>query len=191
MDHRQQYRQAQLDLVEVVKGLTDADLDRPTVCTEWTVRGVLRHLIENCYRGVADANGEEYDGNADPRLDNDPREEFPKAADAAWKVNQDEDRLHEIIDFAGMEQPAAVRLAFNFTDVLIHIWDIRRALGRPVALRPELVAEAIKVSELVPEGDEFRGPGKPFGHIVAIDSTEPQDKLLSLVGRDPAWAPAA
>ena len=192
MDHRQQYRQAQLDLIETFEDIKDEDLDLPTSCSEWTIRDILKHVTDASYRQAATAGGEDYDPEKDPRLGNDPRREYPRAAEAAWKTHQGEETLNKTITFAGAESPSWVALSFQFTDVLIHIWDIRRALSQPVALRPELVSEAIKVAKLIPEGDKFRGPGKPFGHVISTDSNSPQDKLLALTGRSPAWsAPTA
>lgn len=191
MDHRQQYRQAQLDLIDIVGGLTDEDLDVTSTCSGWTVRDILKHITQNAYGTAAKAKGEEYDPETDSRLDNDLREEFRLASDAAWEYNQHDERLTETIEFAGGQQPGSLAVAFGFADILIHQWDIRRTLGQPIRLRPDHVAEAFKVSSLIPEGDDFRGPGKPFGAIVPIESDDPQDILLALTGRDPAWTPVS
>lgn len=191
MDHRQQYRQAQLDLIDLVKDLKDEDLNTTSTCGGWTVRDILKHVTQNAYAAAARGQGEKYDAGADQRLGNDLREEFRIASDAAWEYNKRDERLTESIDFAGSQQPGAIAVAFGFADILIHQWDISRSLGRPIRLRAEHVTDAIKISELIPAGDDFRGPGKPFAPIVEIDSDDPQDRLLSLSGRDPSWTPAA
>ncbi|ADD39781.1 TIGR03086 family metal-binding protein [Stackebrandtia nassauensis] len=191
MDHRQQYRQAQLDLVDIVRNLKDEDLDAPTTCSGWTVRDILKHVTQNAYSTAAKLRDEEYDPETDERLGNDLREEFPLASDAAWEYNKQDKVLEQKIQFAGTEQPGWVALAFQFADILVHQWDISHSLSRPITLRPDAVADATTIAGMIPDGDEFRGPGKPFGRIVATDSDDPQDKLLAITGRDPRWTPAA
>lgn len=191
MDHRQQYRQAQLDLIDIVADLTDADLDVTSTCTGWTVRDILVHVTGNAYSVVAQAEGREYDADTDDRLRGDLRAEYPRAAEAAWRIIRADAAIAGEVEFAGQQRPRWLTVSFGFADILIHQWDIGRSLQRPVSLRPDAVAEALTITELIPEGDEFRGPGKGFAHIVPTDSTDPQDRLLALSGRNPDWTPAA
>ncbi|MGH8791784.1 MAG: TIGR03086 family metal-binding protein [Stackebrandtia sp.] len=186
MDHRQQYRRAQLELSRVVAGIADEQLDLPTPCSEWTVKGLLRHLVAVNYGEVAAFADEPYDQETDPRLDTDLRNLYAEAADDAWKILAEDSALDRLVPFAGQDRPGWVRISFHFIDAFIHTWDLRRAVGRPAPLDQDLVPAALEVAGLIPDDDTARGPGKAFGPALP-SSPEASDaeRLLRLVGRSP------
>ena len=77
-------------------------------------------------------------------------------------------------------------LAALTTDVLVHTWDLARAIGQSPALDPELCRAAydgVRASGLPRDSGMF-GAEMP----VAEDADE-STRLIALYGRDPAWAP--
>jgi uncharacterized protein (TIGR03086 family) len=74
-------------------------------------------------------------------------------------------------------------------DTLVHTWDLARAVGAPDRLDPTLCERAY--DDAVGSA-AARGESELFGApILVADDADLQDHLLGLLGRDPAWAPAA
>lgn len=190
-DHRKHYRLAQVEMAELIGTIEDDQLALPTPCSEWKVRDLLRHLVGANYDEVAVFEGQEYDPSTDPRLAADPRRQYAESADRDVAAVADDSVLEQTVPFVGRENPGWVRISFHFLDIVTHSWDLRKALGAPGELDPELAAAGIEVAELIPDAEWVRGPGKPFGAIVPVpDDASPVDRMLSLVGRSPDWTPA-
>jgi hypothetical protein len=71
------------------------------------------------------------------------------------------------------------------SDLVVHGWDLARALGLPEELDPELVTESIAVfGELAenPAAADFFGPGA--GRTLPEGASD-QSRLLDMVGRRP------
>jgi uncharacterized protein (TIGR03086 family) len=87
--------------------------------------------------------------------------------------------------------PAEPAVAFHFADYLVHGRDVARSVGAPFAPADELCDAALEVARLVPDTDDFRGPGKAFGPPVDITDDAPAiDRVPALLGRSPRWAAA-
>jgi len=90
----------------------------------------------------------------------------------------------------GMEFPAPQAISFHFIDYVVHGWDVARALGQAFELDADLVQAALPVAEAVPEGERRLRPGAAFRpRLPAPDSASPMDRILAMLGRDPAWTP--
>lgn len=92
--------------------------------------------------------------------------------------------------------PLTVVAGMHLVDTVVHGWDVAAALGTRAAygaaLDPGVVGAALSVAEQVPD-DGFRtAPGAPFGRAVAVTAgTDAWERVLRLLGRDPAWSAAA
>jgi uncharacterized protein (TIGR03086 family) len=72
-------------------------------------------------------------------------------------------------------------------DVLMHSWDVARAVGLDIALDPELSADALAMGQK--NSDRLQASGM-FGPPVAVDDdASVGDRMLGVFGRDPAWTP--
>jgi hypothetical protein len=99
-----------------------------------------------------------------------------------------DDRLHRDADyFDGVaRRPDSVLPALT-TDVLVHSWDLARAVGAPAALAPDLCELAYRDALAGRDGRSASGlfrpevPVPPDAGLVA--------RLVALLGRDPAWRP--
>jgi hypothetical protein len=67
--------------------------------------------------------------------------------------------------------------------MLIHGWDIAIATGQSADLDPELCLAATGIIAKYPPS--FWGSGRFFAPQIDIASTDPQERLLALTGRDP------
>jgi len=81
-------------------------------------------------------------------------------------------------------------IGFHYVDYVVHGWDVARTLGRSYELPGDVVAAALPLALVVPDGDFRTIDNAPFGP--AIPSTEPTDgldRILSYLGRSPQWQP--
>ncbi len=132
---------AQLDqlmpaLGALVSTITPDDLDKQTPCTDFTVRGVLEHMVGGAAAFAAGYRGDE------PR-DFDTADIMPE-----WERAMTE--LAEAITAPGaLDQkiaapfgivPGDMFARFVALDGLVHGWDISRATGKPYGPSDELVA---------------------------------------------------
>ncbi len=69
-------------------------------------------------------------------------------------------------------------------DVLVHTWDLPKAVGTPVSLDPDLVERSYDDAR---KGSHLRTPDM-FGPSIPVPgATDPVTKLVALLGRDPEW----
>ena len=147
--------------------------DRPSPCDEWDARGVLEHVI-----GFHDVLLLRPLGLKPDRPRGDPR--------ARWQLTYDS--LTEALGSGGATRLDEYRLMPNLTrDVLVHTWDLARAVDADDALDPawcELFCAGL------PEDPQALAASGMFGAPVAIDDdTDSQGRLLARLGRDPLWRP--
>jgi hypothetical protein len=103
---------------------------------------------------------------------------------ARWQLTYDS--LANALGRGGATQLDAYRLMPNLTrDVLVHTWDLARAVGADDGLDPswcELFCAAL------PEDPQALAASKMFGTPVVIgDRNDAQARLLARLGRDPRW----
>ena len=67
-----------------------------------------------------------------------------------------------------------------------------RSLGRPYRPGPEVVAAVLAVAAAIPDDERRERPGAAFARALpspAAGADERWDHVLTLLGRDPGWAP--
>jgi uncharacterized protein (TIGR03086 family) len=160
------------------------DLSRATPCTDWDVSALVNHVIGEMLwmppllegKTIADV-GNRFDGD-----------QVGSDADASWSAAATP-ATRAVASSAGGE---TVHLSYGdvtadsyvadvTVDVLVHTWDLARALGADDRLDPQLVDFALqRVQE---HADELAGSGM-FAPAVSVSrDTDPQTRLLALVGR--------
>lgn len=179
--------------VDLVSRVTAADLNRPTPCADWTLRGLITHMTAQHYGFAAAAAG---DGSLDRwkprRLGANPAADYRAAADtvlAAFPSTTAEE--FPLPEFPGSPSvPAEQAISFHFIDYVAHSWDVARALGTEVpGLDEDLLDDALAVARAVPGGEARLAPGAAFAPPVPASegSGHPLDRIVALLGRDPAW----
>lgn len=191
MDIRDWDRRAGAVLGELVMQVRPEQLWFPTPCPDWTVRGLLRHIVsENEGFAAAAING-----SAPPsawtsgRLGDHPagayRRSNVRVADA-FADGGALDRLMEVREYGSF--PRRVALTFHHLDCVVHAWDLARAIDLPYDPPADLVDQALLLARRIPDTDANRGPGAAFERSVKVPGdASPLDQLLALLGRDPAW----
>ncbi|MGQ4596833.1 TIGR03086 family metal-binding protein [Nocardia sp. R6R-6] len=167
--------------------LTD-DLDKPTPCAEFDVRTLLSHLTGATVRLAVVAEG----GN--------PSDIQPFAEDvpdSGWATAYDEiraratqawapdDHLDAVMLMPFGEMPGRAVVSAFVLETVTHTWDLAEALGRSVALDPELAEFALAVAhQMLP--DAQRGGNSAFGPAQDVaDDAGAYEKLAAWLGRKP------
>ncbi|GGL92696.1 maleylpyruvate isomerase family mycothiol-dependent enzyme [Nakamurella endophytica] len=169
--------------------LATTDWDAPSPVREWQARDVVGHLA-GWLPGLLDSG-------AGIRLRPGPSAEDDPAG--AWQVlsTQVQEVLDDAVAGARLltnpylgELPVAEAVdRFYTSDVFLHSWDLARAGGLDDRLDPEVCADLLAGME--PLADVLYASGQ-YGPPVAVPADAGvQDRLLGLIGRDPAWRPPA
>jgi uncharacterized protein (TIGR03086 family) len=86
-----------------------------------------------------------------------------------------------------MGLPMTALAHMYLVDMVVHGWDLARATGQEYEPHPEAVSRALYFTDQMVEMGRQRGV---FGPPVAVPDDAPQfDRLLGIIGRDPAWTP--
>ena len=177
MDPLTQLTQLAPALGGVLASLTPDDLERPTACADFTVRGVLEHMV-----GGATAFAAAYRGTepADPDL-TDPLAALPGTLEDLFEAISAPGALDGMVQAPFGEVPRETFARFVVLDGLVHGWDMATAAGLPYDPPAELVAavDAFAHEALDPLRD-----GQTFADAVepSPDAT-PIDRLAAYTGR--------
>ena len=177
MDPVAQFEQLGPVLFGVIGGLRPEHLDDPTPCADFTVRGVLEHMIGGGTMFTAAYRGEV------------PAE--PDLSDPIAGVQEMLQRLGEAVSAPGAldrtiqapfgEVDGETFARFVVLDGLVHGWDMATATGQPYEPSDELVAavDGFARQALDPLRD-----GQTFGPAVEpAAGARPIDRLAAYTGR--------
>jgi uncharacterized protein (TIGR03086 family) len=161
--------------------------DRPTPCSEWTVRDLVNHVAgEDLWtvplvRGSTIKEvGDQFDGDV---LGDDPAATALDAAGAAvFAVGE---RLPEggTVQLSYGEESLEEYLRQLAADHLVHGWDLAVAIGAAPRLDADLVAGV--ATWFAEREDTYRSVGAIGPRAGSYD--DPQADLLAGFGRDPDW----
>jgi uncharacterized protein (TIGR03086 family) len=189
-------RAATGQLATLVSRVDDTQLDAPTPCPEYTIADLLDHIARLTV-AFGEAGRKERATNTSPpvpgsrtNLVADWRTRIPADADMLADAWADDDAWDGTTVIAGMEMPASVVGAVGCNEVVVHGWDLARAIGWPFDVDDDIIATCMAfvgpMSE--PRAEAQRAPA--FGPVVAPPAdASPLERLIALNGRDPAWTP--
>ena len=171
-----------------VGAVAEDQWDRPTPCSEWSVRDLVNHVAgEDLWtvplmRGATIADvGDRLDGDL---LGDQPQDSARTAADEAVTVVGETLPQHGQVHLSYGDESMDEYIRQLCADHLVHAWDLAAATGGDTHLDPELVAE---VAPWFAEREEMYRAGGAIGpHLDA--GPDPQDQLLAGFGRSAAWA---
>jgi uncharacterized protein (TIGR03086 family) len=138
MDPITQLEQLGPHLAGVVAGITPDQLDNPTPCTDYTVRGVLEHMLSGATAFAAAYRGE---APMDPDL-SDPLGDFGAVLTDLVAAITAPGALDQTVAAPFGEVPGETFARFVVLDGLVHGWDMATATGQPYAPPDNLVAAA-------------------------------------------------
>lgn len=166
-----------------VKQIRGDQWQLPTPCTEWDVRALVKHLVYELLwlpplldgKTIAEV-GDQFEGDT---LGSDPKASWDRARQEAIEAVQKQ--LVEIVHLSGGDTKTSHYLMEVFADLLIHSWDLARAIGADEQLDPKLVR--ICYQNLAPKAKQLKASGLYGGEIKVAKNSDLQIKLLALVGR--------
>lgn len=120
--------------------MTAETWDAQTPCEEWRARDVVSHVVEGHRAVIAGVRGGE------PKAlgaDEDPREAWDEVTRAMDEITGDPEALAKEIDGPAGKMPAG-RIIGQFVtmDLLVHTWDLARAVGADERLDADAVCSA-------------------------------------------------
>ncbi|MEV0229937.1 TIGR03086 family metal-binding protein [Nonomuraea sp. NPDC050786] len=163
--------------VELVRKVRPEQLGLSTPCEKFDVKDLINHLewVAEMFESLADKG---------PRLEQGPYAgDFPERAErtlTAWSRPEAWEGTS-----AAMGLPMGVLAHMYLVDMVVHGWDLARATGQEYEPDPEAVSRALHFTDQMVEMGRQRGA---FGPPVAVPDDAPAfDRLLGVIGRDPAW----
>ena len=177
MDPIAQLEQLGPHLGAVVAGITSDQLDNPTPCAEFAVRGVLEHMITGATAFAAAYRGEE-PVETDLR---DPLGSFgPVLGDLVAAITA-AGALDRIVHAPFSDVPGDTFARFVVLDGLVHGWDLATATRQVYEPPDELVAEAHafarRTIDPLRDGDTFADAVEP------TPGASPIQRLANYTGR--------
>lgn len=156
-----------------------------TPCEGWDLLGLVEHMnLEHL--AVC--------GGSRPR--GDPARAFDLIADRWLAYFVQRSNVRMTVPATGTEVAAETFLAMHVTDMVLHRWDLNRALDRPVSDEvsddPRILAIARATADvLTVDGSPWVGRGRRYGRALrAVPGEQALRSLLRRFGRDPDWVPA-
>lgn len=177
-------------VAEVVARSGDAELDRPTPCTGFDLRGLVNHAAgttgalaragagqaldpDDPWGGQTDVTGGDWSGALTANLG---------AIADGWSRPE---AWAGMVDTGGHEMPARFIGEMALVEVMLHGWDLACATGQDLLVSPELGREVRRVIE---ETAELGRQMEAYGPAVAVVGPVTDfDQALATAGRDPRW----
>ena len=177
-----------------VAAVPGSDWSRPSPCTEWDARDVVRHVVD-MHAVMLHPYGRT--PRPAPTVDQDPLAALQAARADVQELLDDPELATQVVQSPAGTMPGAAMIdGVISADLVLHRWDLARATGQDDTFEPDELARMWPGLQQIP--DVMRVPGAfgpgvvVFGPEVPVPADAPlQDRALGLLGRDPAWAPPA
>jgi uncharacterized protein (TIGR03086 family) len=184
-------RRAVIATMQLVSEIEPAELARATPCDGWSVYDLVAHMTGQQIGFAAAARGA--GGTlAEWAPSSKPYTEVSidvLAAFAAPGVQERGFALPEIRD--GGTFPAPIAISFHLVDNVVHAWDVAVSIGATLDIDDDVLSAALRIAEQVPDGPERMRDGAAFAPGRAGGGTTDLERILLLLGRDPAGWPLA
>jgi uncharacterized protein (TIGR03086 family) len=156
-----------------------------TPCSEWTVRDLVNHIVNEdkwtvplMQGSTVEEVGDRLDGDL---LGDDPHGAWEMAKKEASNAVQSEGALDKTVNVSWGQIPSTEYVFQLLTDHVIHAWDLARGIDADDALDPDLVETVYTL--VLPHAKEWQGSGAFGTPVETPDNADTQTKLLALLGR--------
>lgn len=174
---------------DVVARIGDDQWRLDTPCAGWTVRQLVGHVAAGCQMAATLAEGGDRQTAIAvlgvDHLGDAPVEALDRALQRQQVAFDRPDIDDQVFQHPAGNMPGAQVLLFRVTDLLVHQWDLARAIGADETLDPDLVDEVWNdIAPILPmmASSGVFGSG-PSGALNGDASA--QARLLDAVGRRP------
>jgi len=162
------------------------DWDRPTPCSEWTVRDLVRHLVYEelwappLLTGATIAEiGDRFEGDI---LGTEPQAAWKEAAAAVLDAAT-ADSLGRTVHLSFGDFPGSEYLGQLTADHVIHAWDLARGTGGDERLDADLVQFVHDF--MAPQVAQWAAAGVFAAPVEVPPDADLQTRLLAMTGRTP------
>ena len=175
------YRKLAADFTAEVAAVPDDQWAAPSPCEGWTARDVVGHVVgaQMMFLGFVDQG---FTPTAD--VGDDPLAAWIEARDAMQAALDDPAVAQAEYDSPfgrSVFEESANRFVNN--DLVVHRWDLGRAVGNDVDIDPHEAEVALTAYEGL--GDNVRNPRVFAAEVEVDDDASAQDRLIAFTGRDP------
>jgi len=166
------WRQAADKWSAVSSQITEDQWDQPTPCAEWTVRDLVDHAMHWQARGGSILGAGTSEGDDWATIQ-------PKVSEALDDPSNLEGNAEAM---GGM--PKQQVAGFVIGDLVIHSWDLARAIGADESLPEGAVQATLMGLQRAP--DAMLRSATMFGPAIEVaDDASAQERLLAFAGRTP------
>jgi uncharacterized protein (TIGR03086 family) len=184
-DLQELYRRACERYGEHVHAIRDDQWTSPTPCAEWNVKALVGHLITEVAwvpplvggRTVAEV-GDELSGDL---TGDEPVTSWDRYAPASIAAVIEPGAMERTVRLTKRQLPASEYTTEVFVDLLIHGWDLARAIGADETLDSESVE--LVFQQMKPHEDELNSSGVFGTHVAPPEGADVQTQLLAVFGR--------
>lgn len=177
-------------VVAVIEAVKPGQLELPTPCSDYDVRGLINHFagtlawLERMGRRLPPDADDPFGANSDVTTGDWQAllsARIPAVA-AAWSEPSAWEGSIE-----GVQMPATMIGHMALTELLMHGWDLARATGQQVDYGADAGREAHRFAAETAEMGRQMGA---YGAEVPVPAEATEfDRALGLAGRDPNWTP--
>ena len=178
-DVAQQYRLIAGGFDARVQATSGDGWDAPSPCAEWKARDIVGHVVGNHRWLATKVRG----GEATPMADDeDPAQAWRDAYGTIRELTEDPMAMATMVEGPMGEMPLEQILgSFVCMDVLVHTWDLARAVGADEQLDADSVAQAYETMK--PMDGQIRQPGVFGPKLEAPAGADTQTEFLYFLGR--------
>lgn len=173
------YRRVLGHFTELVDSLQPDQLAAPTPCEGWTVRDLMIHVIERDRRLAAMVGGEA----PKPLPAEDSLASLWRERVAWWAAGLADPERRDVVWSTPLGELSFedATCALMTGELLIHTWDLARALGVDETLDPEAVQATL--DSMSGHADALRRPGVMGPAIEPPSGSDEQTQLIAFTGR--------
>ncbi|MGO9341957.1 MAG: TIGR03086 family metal-binding protein [Acidimicrobiales bacterium] len=173
------YRQVANGFDSAVRAVTPDKWEAQSPCEQWKARDVVAHVVAGHQSVIAGVRGEE---SKSVGTDDDPVRAWEEVSRAIDEITGDHEALAKEIDGPVGKMPAGQIIGqFVTMDLLVHTWDLARAVGANERLDENSVGRAYEA--LKPMDDMIRQPGVFGPKLEPPPDADVQTNFLYFLGR--------
>lgn len=169
----------------LVSRVKPAQMAGTTPCTEYDTRTLINHMIGANYFFSESAKGNKPQFTAEiPDLaGQDPAGAYQQSAKGVLAAFEQPGALDRRFEQPGLEGPGAELIRIALAEVVLHRWDLARAIGESASIDAHVAEELLATGKASLTDNLRTGAFNP--EVKVPDDAPVQDRLVAFFGRQP------